>query len=325
MTTEADEAEEFDLSDVPMDDVDDDQDADDGVKEAEDEEEGEAKPKAAAKKGVEGEAEGEARAKLTPEELEERYSNTKTALAQERRERREAVRKNTELEARLTALESGGAPKRAAEAAEEEEIDPDIDPIGAMKQMRNKIAAYEAVQRQEEQSEAEAKAQERKFQAVEAKLAEHEEDFRDDHPDYDDAAKHYAGARAQELLSYGLKPQQVQKTLREEFATLAATAINNRKNPAAVVYELAKARGFGKAKGEDPAPKGKPGKAQVSELIRGAKASSPLSRSGGRASTGLDAATVANINIRDRKGGEAFDAAFERMETEAKRAERGRR
>jgi len=39
---------------------------------------------------------------------------------------------------------------------------------------------------------------------------------------------------------------------------------------------------------------------------------------------GLDAVTVANISIGDKKGGEAFDKAFEAPEREARRAERGR-
>ncbi len=305
---ERDETEALDLTGVPM-------DGDDAAPGGEEGEAGEKKP-------AEGAA-AAAKAALSPEEVAARYENTKTALAEERRERRA-------LQRRLQALESGeraAAPARQQQqAAPEEEIDPDVDPIGALKQMRAKVQAYEKAEEQENRSAAERQAQERQFQAVEAQLAEHEADFRDDHPDYDEAAKHYAMARATELMNFGLPPQRVQSMLREEFAKLAQTAIGARKNPAAVVYEMAKGRGYG-AKAADPkdpkAPAAKTG-GKLDALAAGAKASSPLSSSGGRPTSGLDAVTVANINIRDPKGAEAFDKAWERMEAEAKRAERGR-
>jgi hypothetical protein len=313
--------EEFTLEGVPMD------DPADGRPPAEDpgedEEDGEATKQAAAK-AKEAEAGKAEREKLTPEQLEDRYNNQKVALAEERRERR-ALAKRLEALERGETREREPAPRKAPVV--EEEIDPDIDPIGAVKQMRAKIKAYEAVQAQEDQTDAERAAEDRKMAAVERELEEHEADFAEENPDYAHAAKHYAASRARELLSFELTAAQVGRFLRKEFATLAETAIGKGKNPAAVVYELAKGRGYvkgGKPAGEGGQEKAKAGRDRVGELIRGAKAANPLGGGGGRPADGLDAATVANINIRDPKGAEAFDKAWERMEAEAKRAERSR-
>lgn len=301
---ESAEAETFDLTDVPMDG---DDDAAPGAEQGqEDDGDGqEAEKKAAA-----------TQAPLSVEELSKRYDNSRTALAEERRERRA-------LQRRLEALESGEPrarqqPPRQERPEVEVDIDPEEDPIGALKQMRAKVAAYEKAEQQENLTAAQQQAQERQLRATEADLVEHEADFRDENPDYDDAAKHYASARAQELMSFGLDPHKIQPMLRKEFSELTSTAIKARKNPAAVIYQLAKGRGFGKAAPADPK---KPGK--LDALARGQRTTSPLSRSGGRPSNGLDAVTVSNINIRDPKGGEAFDKAWAAMEREAKRAERG--
>lgn len=300
------EAETFDLSDVPMDGEDQGGDAghdDDGG------EEGDGQGEKKASKAV-----GEARAPLSLEEVSQRYDNARTALSEERRERRA-------LQRRLEALESGDAPparqqQRQAQAEPEAEIDPEEDPIGALKQMRAKVKAYEAAERQDNLTAEQERRQDRQLQAVEAQLIDHEADFRDDNPDYDDAAKHYAVARAQELMSFGLEPKQIEPMLRKEFADLTSTAINARKNPAAVIYQLAKGRGFGTKANPTPDPK-KPSK--LDALERGQRATSPLGRAGGRATNGLDAETIANINIRDPKGGEAFDKAWEAMERQQRR------
>lgn len=299
---ESAEAETFDLTDVPMD-GEDTGPADDDQGGDEDEAGGEPpERKAAADK-----------APLSVEEVNKRYENTRTALSEERRTRRA-------LERRLEALERGDRapaaerPQRQAQAEPEADIDPEEDPIGALKQMRAKVKAYEAAEQQENLTAAQRQTQERQLQTVESELQEFEADYRDEHPEYDQAAKHYAIARATELMEFGLDPKQIEPMLRKEFANLTSTAIKARKNPAAVIHQLAKGRGFGVKTPTDPK---KPSKLEA--LERGQRNASPLSRTGGRPSNGLDAVTVANINIRDPKGGEAFDKAWDAMEREATR------
>jgi len=302
-------ADDLDLTDVPMDDA-------------------EAGGAPAADDGEEAPQQAQARAPLPVEELQKRYDNSRTALQEERRARRD-------LERRVAAFEAGqgGQQQQRREADPEAEIDPEVDPLGALKQMRGKVAAYEAAQRQEDQTAAERQAQERTFARVEAQLADHEADFREDHPDYDEAAKHYSTARAQELAAFGLAPPQIVAVLREEFTKLAQTAINARKNPAAVVYEMAKGRGYGAKGGQSQAPaergadgrfKPAPAGGKLDTVANGQRATSPLGRAGGRPNPGLDARTIGSINIRDKKGGEAFDKAFEAYERQARAAERGR-
>lgn len=295
-------ADDLDLTDVPMDEPEVEADAAEGEGEAG--EDGEKKPAAAAREA------------LKPEELEKRFNQTKTALAAERGRRRETERQLRDALAGGTAA-LRAEPQRRAEP--EAEIDPETDPLGALKQMRAKIMAYETAAALDDRSDSERQARETQITRVEEAFQEHEADFRDEHPDYDEAARHYAVSRAQELMKFGLDPAKIQPMLREEFASLAATAIRGRKNPAAVVYELAKGRGFG-AQAADP-KLGK-GAGKLDALERGQRATSPLSRGGGRAPAGLDAATVGNINIRSKAGAAAFEAAFDKLEAQAKAASR---
>jgi hypothetical protein len=305
---EAGAADDLDLSDVPMDEPElEEADAAEGEGEGE---EGEKKPAAAAREA------------LAPEELTKRFNQTKTALAAERGRRRETDRQLRELQARLDGGTAAPRQEQQRRAEPEAEIDPETDPLGALKQMKAKIAAYESAAALDERTEAQQQAREAQITRVEEAFQEHEADFREDNPDYDDAAKHYAISRAQELMKFGIDPAKVQPMLREEFASLAATAIRGRKNPAAVVYELAKGRGFGtQGKGDpiDPKLAAKGAAAgKLDALERGQRATSPLSRGGGRTPTGLDAATVGNINIRSREGKDAFEKAFDMLERQAK-------
>lgn len=273
------------------------------------------------------------RAPLPAEELQRRYDNTRTALSEERSKRRE-------LERRLEALESGGGRRQADDTratdrrapADEEDIDPDVDPIGAMKQLRAKVAAYEAQDRLERENEEQRQRRETAIGRVEQRLQEHETDFREDHPDYDDAARHYAQARARELLGFGISEGNVKTMLREEFAVLAQRAMEARKNPAAVVYEMAKGRGYkrgGTAK--EPADKG--GKAptgagaqtRLKDIARGARATSALQAGGGRSGSGADAETISRININSKAGRAQFEREFAKLEDEARRSRSGRR
>lgn len=299
-------ADDLDLTDVPMDEPE--------IEDADDAAEGDAEGEAGEKKPA-------AREALKPEELEKRFNQTKTALAAERGRRRETERQLRELRDGATGAAPRQEPQRRAEP--EADIDPETDPLGALKQMRAKIVAYETAAALDERSDSERQARETQITRVEEAFQEHEADFRDEHPDYDEAARHYAVSRAQELMKFGLDPAKIQPMLREEFASLAATAIRGRKNPAAVVYELAKGRGFGTQAAEPAAdPKLGKGAGKLDALERGQRATSPLSRGGGRAPAGLDAATVGNINIRSKAGADAFEKAFEQLERQAKASTR---
>lgn len=320
-------AEDLDLTGVPMDEPDVDEAAE--VVEVEDPASpgtvagtGENKPEAVAKDATA--KDGEVREPLPADEMERRFAQTKTALAAERGRRRE-----TERQLREALASRDVAPRLATtrRTDPDAEIDPEADPLGALKQMRAKIAAYETAAALDEQTDAQRQAREAQIGRVEDAFQEHEADFRDEHPDYDDAAKHYAVSRAQELMKFGLDPAKIQPMLREEFANLAATAIRARKNPAAVVYELAKGRGYGAAAAEpakviaDPVKEVKD-TGKLADLVRGQRATSPLSSAGGRAPAELDAATIGNISIRSKEGKDAFEKAFDKLEQQAKAAGR---
>lgn len=72
-----------------------------------------------------------------------------------------------------------------------------------------------------------------------------ERDFASKNPDYNDSAQFLIDHRDRELETAGiLDATQRQNILRDEAAQLAARAYQSNKNPAEMVYQLAKARGF---------------------------------------------------------------------------------
>jgi len=89
-----------------------------------------------------------------------------------------------------------------------------------------------------------------------------EEQFRSQAPDYDEAVdfvrqSRYAEARAvYEANGIELSPEHdrgIRQAITQEFAALAANALQNNRNPASVLYTLAKARGFSGSPGAQPA------------------------------------------------------------------------
>lgn len=309
-----DDGDEFDLADIPMDapqeDGDDDELDDDlGDDENDDDEPGEQAPG--------GEQQQEP---LSREELDKRYQNLQRAFRQQRAELRNRNRGRDDLDPAPREQRQERTP-----AEPDTPIDPDVDPLGALKQMRETIANYQRAEDLKAQNEEAAGRQERALAAVEAKLEEYEADFKIDHPDYGLAARHFAEMRARELIQFGVGAAELPTMLRQEFAAVVARAVKSGRDPAAVVYNLAKGRGY-KAKGAaDPAAdKGDKGKGRraaaepqsraaarkpnpnLERIREGGKSTSPLGRSGGTPRE-LDAGTIANIDISTAAGRKAFD------------------
>ncbi len=242
----------------------------------------------------------------------ERVAADKSRMAHaERRKRQEAEARATALEERLARLERGNGGQVSDEIDFSKIPDVDADPIGNLEALR-KLAVRMAEQQQQEQRQTQAQtAQQRQFQQINTRMQEYENDFREVTPDYDDAAKHFREARMQELEEQGYEGDELQKALTAELVGLVARAMQSGKDPAEVVYKLAKNRGFG-ASGATKLDK-LPGKLQT--IDRGQKASRSLSGMGGKTGDGeLSAESVYKLE------GAAFDAAFAKLKAQAKRA-----
>lgn len=261
--------------------------------------------------GEEGEAQGEAEEPKVSKDVEklERVAADKSRMAhQERRRRQEVEAKLAAMEERFNRLEQGNTPdpfdlSRIPDATQ--------DPIGAIEAQNAVIKAYIERQQAEQRQGQQQTAQQKQFQQINTRMQEFEADFKDLNPDYDDAAKHFREARIMELSEQGYEGEELTDALRTELIGLVARTLQSGKDPAEVVYKLAKNRGFGtearKEVVDTPSKK-------LQTIERGQKASRSLSTMSGK--TGDGELSIESINKLD---GAAFDAAYAKMREQSKR------
>lgn len=184
---------------------------------------------------------------------------------------------------------------------------PDVatDPVGHIVAKMNQqqgvieqlVQAYVGAAQQQQMAQAGATIQQR-AQALEA-------EFRAATPEYDAGAAFLADARNRELIAAGWSDPAERRTLiSQEAFGLAQRAIQNNRNPAEVVLELAKIRGFAPAAaGGDGA--GAPAAANAGQRIANAaagqrQAGTSLSNTrGGGAPAPMDAQRLVNMDAAE--------------------------
>lgn len=265
--------------------------------------------------GHEGEEQEEKPAVSKDVEKLERVAADKSRMAHaERRQRQAAEARAEAAERRLEALERG-------RGGQDDDIDlssiPDVDtdPIGNIEALR-KIALKLTQREQETQRATQAQtAQQRQFAQINSRMQEYEADFSETNPDYNDAAAHFRTARMAELQEQGYEGDELTTALRSELVGLVARSLQSGKDPAEVVYKLAKNRGFGTGSGkENLETVDKPNK-KLETIDRGQKASRSLSGMSGK--TGDNELSAESVS---RLEGAAFDQAFAKLRSQARKA-----
>ncbi len=244
--------------------------------------------------GAEAPIEGQTREPLPYEEMEKRYRALGRDVSAQRREIREL----------REALTRGPAPTQTQQDALDEGPDPDVDPIGFIKFAR---AYMNDVRRSERETQRQAEAQNQQqaqLTQIQTRMVEYESDFRSDHPDYDEAAAHFRDERVKELREQGVSEGELGSQLRIDLMTTIARAIRAGKDPADIIYKLAKNRGFGVD----------PGEKKLDTIAKAATAGKSLSSTsgGGRASGEI---TVEYVNTLK---GQAFLDGVKRLRDLAK-------
>lgn len=142
------------------------------------------------------------------------------------------------IEANLQQLQQ--APKTPEEPAP----DPATDPLGAM--MHQLATVNKTVAALQEQLQAQQNQQQQltQFQQFQAQVGTLRDQFVKTHADFPDAYSHIRNVRIADLKSFGMTEDAIQKALFQEEATLAQQAIRQGKNPAEVVYEMARRHGY---------------------------------------------------------------------------------
>ena len=170
------------------------------------------------------------------------------ALAKERSRRRALEREVREIRAALESKPKAADDDDALVKLIETLRDDDDDPISDLAGVKAALKTFIAQQKAEREQEGQVTQQQRAIQTLVSTVEEYEADFTADHPDYPKAAAHYKQARREELEEMGYAGEALQRELATDLLGLARRAIDGGRDPAEVVYGLAKKRGFAAGK-----------------------------------------------------------------------------
>lgn len=122
--------------------------------------------------------------------------------------------------------------------------DKDTDPLGFMthqlETINKQVADFQAalVQQQTQQTQL------GQFQQFQQQVSLLRDQFAKATPDFPDAYTHIRNARTSDLRAFGLTDDKIQQAMFQEEAILAQNAIRQGKNPAEVIYDMAKRHGY---------------------------------------------------------------------------------
>lgn len=241
-------------------------------------------------------------AETQPAKGEEKDKDNKVPLSvllEERRAKQEMERHYQEMANYVQQMQAWAAQQQGQQQQEEQPIDIAADPIGAMERIK---ASNERLQQEMMQFR-----QMQEYQQRDAMIAQTyksaAQDFVNQAKDFPDAYKYAINSRGRELEALGYHPQAIQQQLIQEEKMLAATALQSNRNPAQVIYEFAKARGY---QGPKPVEEPKTAVETIERHAEKAAAATTLS-TGGKPPAG-DVSDSDGSNLQ----GAAFDAWFEK-------------
>ncbi len=215
------------------------------------------------------------------------------ALHEERERRKELQRQiedvNRRADERFNLIAQKLAASAPAAESKREMPDPEKDAVGAIRMTAEEVKVLSDFKRQVEAQAAQSQA----IQAVFAHAARLENEFESRTPDFQTASTFLRETRAQELATLGVDPYRVQQILGLEKLQLAQAALQQGRNPAEIIYALAKMRGYSPNTG---APKGKAAAsdgeaAKLARIAKGQEAGTSLGAASGAApgKTGIEA------------------------------------
>lgn len=230
-----------------------------------------------------------------PQKDWERIAHDKTGQAAAERSRRR------ELERRLAALEAERQPAKQSDPLNDliaNLREDDEDPIGDLSSVKAIAKAMAERERREAEEQAKAQQQQQHFAKLSRDMAEAEDDFRAEHPDYDDAMKHFKTSLLGELEDEGFSGQELKREFESKLITLVDRALSNGRDPAQIVYNRAKKYGFAS-----------------SEVDAATKKLQAIGRSNGASKVPASSGAKAELTIEavNKLSGAAFDKAVEAL------------
>jgi hypothetical protein len=174
-----------------------------------------------------------------------------------------------ELQAQLEALSKAPAP------AQTPAPDPETDPLGHLLHKIETMSKALTEMQTQIADQREQQTQLTQFQQFQNQVNALRDEFAKTHADFGDAYNHLRAARTADLKMLGYQPVDIQKTLLQEEVRLSQNAIQQGKNPAEVVYDMAKRHGYA-PKAAAPAPAPATPDAKLAAIQQGQKGSTQL-------------------------------------------------
>lgn len=219
------------------------------------------------------------------EAVDQRTKTVPHAALHEERERRKATEaenarlreERARFDERLKVIQELNKPK-----PEEPDLgpDPESDPVGAIKWMREQQARLsEQGRRGAAQQEEAQREQAMRAHLVDAYRADANQ-FRQQNPDFGDAYQHLLTTRQAELAAIGYTPAEINEAIHADELAIAHRALSNGRSAAEVVYNLAKQRGYAKKAAADP---NEDASKRIEKIAEGQERGKSLAQAGGTA------------------------------------------
>lgn len=216
---------------------------------------------------------------------------------QSNRQMRDQMNQMQERIQRFEELKNQLDEQRQRTQAQQEAENFQNDPLGSLRQDVQKLSEQ---QREAQERAQQMQAQQQQLDTLRSTMQTHIAEFSGDHPDYQDALSHLLSARGNELRMMGVPEAQIPAYIDQESVSIANAALQNGRNAAEMVYELAKLRGYSGQSADSAAAQ------RVQQLEKGQQASQRLP------SGSADESGNNSIDAAMKMDDAAFDAWWEK-------------
>jgi hypothetical protein len=184
----------------------------------------------------------------------------------------------------VQAMQAAQAAQRQAESEQEPEPSFDLDPGEFLRRQGERLNEEVRQLKWAEANRAQQAQQAAAYGQAVAKVAAMEDQFRAEHPDYDDAISFLRTRRDEDLASWGMSdPAEREGVVRNEIQFLTDRALRLGENPAHAAFAMAQRWGFGQQGAASArSGKGKPdAMARLEAVRRGQRQAASLGSGGG--------------------------------------------
>ena len=122
--------------------------------------------------------------------------------------------------------------------------DPEVDPLGAMMHQLNNVNNTVADLQTKLLAQQQVQAQTEALLSFQSSMKSVRDEYVKATPDFDAAYNHLRSVRADDMRVVGIPDAKIQQILLQDEIAIAQTALQTGKNPAAVMYEMAKRHGY---------------------------------------------------------------------------------